>query len=513
MKEMVAVFDFGSQYAQLIARRIRELGVYCEIVRHDTSQEQLEELSPAAIVLSGGPSSVFQAGHPRMDRRILNMGIPVLGICYGMQLMARILEGTVEKGKGGGEYGPARIEVKDPAVLFAGLPPSIDVWMSHGDHVTALPGGFRVLAGTAACPIAAMSNADNRIYGIQFHPEVVHTPCGLDIIRNFLFGVASCTGGWTMGRFIDESVATIREMVGDEKVICGLSGGVDSSVAAALLHRAIGDRMKAIFVDNGLLREGEVEEIRTLFTEEYPLDVRIVDASDRFLVELEGVVDPETKRKIIGKTFIDVFSDAAADVRGAKFLAQGTLYPDIIESRSPLGGPSSTIKSHHNVGGLPEDLAFTLIEPLKELFKDEVRLLGKELGLPERLLTRQPFPGPGLGVRIIGEITRENLAILRRADLIVREEIERYDVNHEIWQFFAVLLPVKSVGVMGDERTYANVVALRAVTSQDAMTADWARIPYDVLGHISSRIINEVAGVNRVVYDISSKPPSTIEWE
>jgi len=512
MKEMVVVFDFGSQYAQLIARRIRELGVYCEIVRHDTSQDELLQMNPTAIVLSGGPSSVFESGHPRMDRRILDTGIPVLGICYGMQILARIMEGTVEKGTGG-EYGPARIQVKEPIGIFAGLPSRLNVWMSHGDHVIEAPKGFTVLAGTSACPIAAMAHSDRKIYGIQFHPEVVHTPRGLDIIRNFLFTVASCSGGWTMGRFIDESVARIKDTVGDQRVICGLSGGVDSSVAAALLHRAIGDQMKAIFVDNGLLREGEVEEIRTLFTKEYPLDFRIVDAADRFIAELKGVTDPETKRKIIGKTFIDVFSDAAADVQGAKFLAQGTLYPDIIESRSPLGGPSSTIKSHHNVGGLPEDLQFELIEPLKELFKDEVRLLGKELGLPNRLLARQPFPGPGLGVRLIGEITREDLAILRKADMIAREEIERYDTNHEIWQFFAVLLPVKSVGVMGDERTYANVVVLRAVTSLDAMTADWARIPYDVLGLISSRIINEVAGVNRVVYDISSKPPSTIEWE
>ena len=512
MEEMVAVFDFGSQYAQLIARRIRELGVYCEIVRHDTSEGDLLQMNPAAIVLSGGPSSVFESGHPRMDRRILRMGIPVLGICYGMQLMARIMEGTVEKGKSG-EYGPARIDIPHPVGIFADLPTALDVWMSHGDHVTIPPAGFQVLAGTAGCPIAAMADIDRKIYGIQFHPEVVHTPQGLDILGNFLFGVASCTGGWTMGRFIEESVTRIRGMVGDQTVICGLSGGVDSSVAAALLHRAIGDRMKAIFVDNGLLREGEVEEIHALFTKEYPLDFRIVDAADRFLAALKGVTDPETKRKIIGKTFIDVFADAAVEVQGARFLAQGTLYPDIIESRSPLGGPSSTIKSHHNVGGLPEDLNFELIEPLKELFKDEVRLLGRELGLPERLLLRQPFPGPGLGVRLIGEITADDLAILRNADLIVREEIERYDTDHEIWQFFAVLLPVKSVGVMGDERTYANVVALRAVTSQDAMTADWARIPYDVLGRISSRIINEVAGVNRVVYDISSKPPSTIEWE
>ncbi len=512
MKEMIAVFDFGSQYAQLIARRIRELGVYCEIVRHDTSQDEMLRMNPTAIILSGGPSSVFESEHPRMDRRILDMGIPVLGICYGMQILARIMEGTVEKGKVG-EYGPARINVQSPIGIFADLPSRLNVWMSHGDHVTKTPKGFSVLAGTSAYPIAAMANSDRKIYGIQFHPEVVHTPKGLDIIRNFLFTIASCKGGWTMDRFITESVTRIKDLVGDQTVICGLSGGVDSSVAAALIHRAIGEQMKAIFVDNGLLREGEVEEVRALFTEEYPLNFRIVDAAERFIAELKGVTDPETKRKIIGKTFIDVFSDAAVDVQGAKFLAQGTLYPDIIESRSASGGPSSTIKSHHNVGGLPEDLQFELIEPLKELFKDEVRLLGKELGLPEKLLTRQPFPGPGLGVRLIGEITEEDLAILRKADLIAREEIEGYDEKHEIWQFFAVLLPVKSVGVMGDERTYANVVAIRAVTSLDAMTADWARIPYDVLGRISSRIINEVAGVNRVVYDISSKPPSTIEWE
>ena len=512
MIEMVAVFDFGSQYAQLIARRIRELGVYCEIVQHDTSQDELLKINPAAIILSGGPSSVFESGHPRMDRRILDMGIPVLGICYGMQILARIMEGTVEKGKGG-EYGPARINVQSPIGIFADLPSRINVWMSHGDHVTKTPKGFSVLAGTSACPIAAMGDSDRKIYGIQFHPEVVHTPRGLDIIRNFLFSVASCRGEWTMGRFIDESVERIRTLVGDQTVICGLSGGVDSSVTAALIHRAIGDQMKAIFVDNGLLREGEVEEVRALFTDEYPLNFRIVDAAERFITELKGVTDPETKRKIIGKTFIDVFSDAAAEVQGAKFLAQGTLYPDIIESRAANGGPSSTIKSHHNVGGLPKGLKFELLEPLKELFKDEVRLLGKELGLPSKLLARQPFPGPGLAVRIIGEVTDGALTVLREADLIVREEIEHYDKKNEIWQFFAVLLPVKSVGVMGDERTYDNVVALRAVTSLDAMTADWARIPYDVLGRISSRIINEVRGINRVVYDISSKPPSTIEWE
>lgn len=510
MEEIVAVFDFGSQTAQLIARRIRELGVYCEIVRHDISKDELLKLGPAAIILSGGPSSVFEPGHPRMDRRILEMGVPVLGICYGMQLLAEIIGGTVERGKEG-EYGPARIKVEESTGIFSDMPSSLKVWMSHGDHVTKVPEGFRTLAGTTACPISAMG--DGRIYGIQFHPEVVHTPRGLDIIRNFLFSVASCRGGWTMDRFVDESVRKIKTLVGDDTVICGLSGGVDSSVAAALINRAIGDRMKAIFVDNGLLRKGEVEEIRSMFTDDYPIDFRIVDAADLFLSELRGVVDPEKKRKIIGKTFIDVFSDAASDVKGAKFLAQGTLYPDIIESRPANGGPSSMIKSHHNVGGLPEDLNFELLEPLKELFKDEVRLLGKELGLPRKLLIRQPFPGPGLAVRIIGEVTEDALTVLRDADLIVREEIERYDKKNEIWQFFAVLLPVKSVGVMGDERTYANVVALRAVTSMDAMTADWARIPYDVLGRISSRIINEVDGVNRVVYDISSKPPSTIEWE
>ena len=510
MEEMVAVFDFGSQYAQLIARRVRELGVYCEMVRHDIPKDELLKLGPAAIILSGGPSSVFEPGHPRMDRRILEAGIPTLGICYGMQLMAEIMGGTVEKGKEG-EYGPARIEVKDPIGLFRDMPSDLDVWMSHGDHVTKVPEGFRTMAGTPSCPISAM--AKGKIYGIQFHPEVVHTPKGTNIIRNFLFAVASCRGEWTMGRFVDESVKKIKDLVGNDNVICGLSGGVDSSVTAALINRAIGDQMKAIFVDNGLLREKEVDEIRSMFTNDYPLNFRIVDAADLFLDELKGVADPETKRKIIGKIFIDVFYGAASDVQGAKFLAQGTLYPDIIESRSAFGGPSSTIKSHHNVGGLPKDLKFELLEPLKELFKDEVRLLGKELGLPSKLLDRQPFPGPGLAVRIIGAVTRDDLAILRGADLIVREEIDRYDENREIWQFFAVLLPVKSVGVMGDERTYANVVALRAVTSLDAMTADWARIPYDVLGRISSRIINEVKGVNRVVYDISSKPPSTIEWE
>ena len=512
MKETVAVFDFGSQYSQLIARRIREMGVYCEIVRHDISKEALAGLAPVAIVLSGGPASVLTPDSPSMDREILSLGIPILGICYGMQLITKLLGGTVNKGRGG-EYGPALIELAKPEGIFQGMESPLNVWMSHGDHVTAVPEGFRVLASTHDCPIAAMVDATGNIFGIQFHPEVVHTPKGAEIIKNFLFHVAGCAGDWTMGRFAEESVKRIRDTVGDSNVICGLSGGVDSAVAAALINSAVGSQMKAIFVDNGLLRKGEVDEIRTLFTRDYKLDFRIADAGAQFIDALKGVTDPERKRKIIGETFINVFRDEAARVKSARFLAQGTLYPDVVESRSAFGGPSSTIKSHHNVGGLPDDLDFELLEPLRELFKDEVRVLGKELGLPESLLKRQPFPGPGLGVRIIGEVTEESLAILRDADMIVHEELIDYEGYYDIWQSFAVLLPVKSVGVMGDERTYDNVVALRVVTSLDAMTADWVKLPYAILGKISSRIINEVRGVNRVVYDISSKPPSTIEWE
>ena len=512
MKETVAVFDFGSQYSQLIARRIREMGVYCEIVRHDISKDKLAELAPVAVVLSGGPASVLDPDSPSMDREILSRDIPILGICYGMQLMAQLLGGVVEKGRGG-EYGPALIETSGSTGIFQGMESPLHVWMSHGDHVETVPEGFLVLASTHDCPIAAMMDTAGRMFGIQFHPEVVHTPKGTEIIRNFLFHVAGCAGDWTMGRFAEESVKKIRDTVGDSNVICGLSGGVDSSVAAALINRAIGGQMKAIFVDNGLLRKGEVDEIRTLFTEDYKLNFRIADARVRFVDALRGVIDPERKRKIIGETFINVFRDEAAGVESARFLAQGTLYPDVVESQSAHGGPSSMIKSHHNVGGLPADLPFELLEPLRELFKDEVRVLGRELGLPERLLMRQPFPGPGLGVRIVGEVTEESLAILRDADVIVQEELKAYEGYGDIWQSFAVLLPVKSVGVMGDERTYDNVVALRIVTSLDAMTADWVKLPYEILGKISSRIINEVTGVNRVVYDISSKPPSTIEWE
>lgn len=512
MDEMVAIFDFGSQYAQLIVRRVRELGIYCEIVQHDIPADDLLKLRPAAMILSGGPGSVLEAGHPDMDAGILDLGIPVFGICYGMQLLAGMLGGEVEKGRGG-EYGPALIEVMSPSNIFDGLDSSLEVWMSHGDHVRVLPEGFQALARTPACPVAAMGNETRRIYGVQFHPEVVHTPCGTDMLRNFLFRIAGCKGDWTMSRFIETSVHEISERVKDANVICALSGGVDSAVVAALINRAIGSQMKAIFVDNGLLRANEVDEIRSIFTVDYPIDIHIVDAERMFLDALNGVVDPEEKRKIIGKTFIDVFQKEASRIEDARFLAQGTLYPDVIESSSAHGGPSSTIKSHHNVGGIPENMDLELIEPLRFLFKDEVRILGRSLGLPEILLQRQPFPGPGLAVRIISDVTREDLCILRNADLIVQQEMSRFDGFKDVWQSFAVLLPVKSVGVMGDERTYANVVALRAVTSLDAMTADWVKLPYEILERISSRIINEVKGVNRVVYDISSKPPSTIEWE
>ena len=512
MRDVVFVLDFGSQYSQLIARRVRQLGVYCEIVPAGASWGELAQRSPRAVILSGGPASVLDPGSVDVDARMLDCGPPVLGICYGMQLMARMLGGAV-LGSRAREYGPAALEVAESDELFAGCGDRLQVWMSHGDQVQALPRGFKALAHTEECPIAAMGNRQKRAYGVQFHPEVAHTPKGADIFRNFLFRIAGCRGGWSMQGFVERAVSRIREQVGSTPVVCALSGGVDSAVTAALLTRAVGNQAICVFVDNGLLRRGEADYVRDFFSREYPLNLCFVDASERFLDALKGIADPEAKRKVIGRMFIEVFREEASRIGGIRFLAQGTLYPDVIESCSAFGGPSVTIKSHHNVGGLPEDLEFELVEPLRELFKDEVRELGRELGLPDALLTRQPFPGPGLAVRIIGEVTEERLRLLREADALVLEELQSCEGFCDIWQSFAVLLPVKSVGVMGDGRTYANVVALRIVTSADAMTADWARVPYEVLGRISSRIINEVRGVNRVVYDISPKPPSTIEWE
>jgi GMP synthase (glutamine-hydrolysing) len=511
-RECVVVLDFGSQYNQLIARRVRQLGVYCEILLGGVTRDELAARRPKALILSGGPAAVTDPGAPRLDEAVLRMGLPVLGICYGMQLLGVMLGGEVRQAESR-EYGPAVIAVDEPQGLFAGWEGRHNVWMSHGYQVTRLPEGFRRLAHTESCPAAAMGDDERRIYGVQFHPEVVHTPRGIELFRAFLFDIAGCEGGWSMADFAELEVAEIRRRVGGERVICALSGGVDSTVVAALLDRAVGDRAVCVFVDNGLLRTGESERVCRLFREEYPVNFRRVAAGEEFLGALKGVTDPEQKRKIIGETFIAVFQEEARRLGEVKFLAQGTLYPDVIESQSAFGGPSVTIKTHHNVGGLPEKLDFELIEPLRHLFKDEVRELGRQLGLPDCVLTRQPFPGPGLAVRILGEVTEERLCVLREADARVQDELAKWEGMAGVWQSFAVLLPIKTVGVMGDERTYANVVALRIVSSLDAMTCDWVRVPYDVLGRISNRIINEVRGVNRVVFDISPKPPATIEWE
>ena len=520
----ILILDFGSQYTQVITRRIRELQVYSEIVRFDTPAAEIAKLKPKGLILSGGPASVYDKDAPHLDPEIFSLDIPVLGICYGLMLMAHHLGGQVVF-TGRREYGAGTLHIANGSQLLDGLGPQIDVWNSHGDEVTALPKGFRAAGRTESSNFAAVEDPQRKLYGLQFHPEVAHTPRGKEILQNFVYHICHCTMDWTMGSFIEEACARIREQVGDQKVVLGLSGGVDSSVTAALLHRAIGEQLTCIFVNNGLLRSREEEIVQRVFDENFHVRLKYVDASERFLALLKGVTDPETKRKIIGNEFIKVFQHATEELLeedrkndarkhgGYKFLAQGTLYPDVIESVSIEGNPAQVIKSHHNVGGLPEKMHFELVEPVRQLFKDEVRQAGLQLGLPKEIVYRQPFPGPGLAVRILGEVTPERLSILREADTIVVSEMESSDWYYRVWQSFAVLLPVRSVGVMGDQRTYENTIVVRVVESQDGMTADWVRLPYELLARISARISNEVKGVNRVCYDISSKPPSTIEWE
>jgi len=520
----ILILDFGSQYTQVIGRRIRELQVYSEILPFDTLAAEIAKAKPNGIILSGGPASVYDEGAPQIDPDIFNLGVPILGICYGLMLMAHHLGGEV-KFTGRREFGAGTLEVTNGSQLFEGLGSHVDVWNSHGDEVTALPSGFRVAACTASSPFAAVEDPQRRLYGLQFHPEVAHTPRGREILQNFVYHICRCTMDWTLSFFIEDAYERVRAQVGDNKVVLGLSGGVDSSVVAALLHRAIGDQLTCIFVNNGLLRAREEEVVQRVFGENFHVKLKYVDASDRFLSLLRGAIDPEEKRKIIGNEFIKVFQHATEELLaedwkdgagahgGYKFLAQGTLYPDVIESVAIGGNPAQVIKTHHNVGGLPEKMHFELVEPVRQLFKDEVRQVGLQLGLPKEIVYRQPFPGPGLAVRILGEVTPERLRILRDTDTIVQSEMEASDWYYRVWQSFAVLLPIQSVGVMGDQRTYEYTIALRVVESQDGMTADWVRLPYELLGRISNRIVNEVKGVNRIVYDISTKPPSTIEWE
>jgi GMP synthase (glutamine-hydrolysing) len=507
-EQLVVILDFGAQYSQLIGRRVRESRVYCEILPHDASLEEILKKRPIGVILTGGPSSVYSEDAPMCDPRLFSADIPVLGICYGMQLMGLMLGGTVRRAEFR-EYGKAELIIRDHDDLFSGINSVTQCWMSHGDHITAPPKGCKILASTVNSPVAAMADRNRRLFGVQFHPEVVHTVEGKRILENFLFGVCGSRGTWDIGCFVEQAISKIGEQVGDGYAVCGLSGGVDSAVAALLTHRAIGDRLTSIFVDHGLLRKNEAEQVVALFRDELGMKLVHVDARERFVSQLKGVEDPETKRKIIGETFIRVFEEEAI-ATGAQFLVQGTVYPDVIESGTKS---AAVIKSHHNVGGLPKDMKLELVEPLRELFKDEVRAVGKQLGLRHEVVMRHPFPGPGLAIRVLGEVTEERLSVLREADAIFIEELKKADLYDKVWQALAVLLPVKSVGVMGDERTYSNAVALRAVTSEDAMTADWAKLPYDFLEKVAVRIVNEVKGVNRVVYDITSKPPGTIEWE